>query len=97
MTPRLRIYLELERLMLAAENVGEAMAEVIRDAMDPIWYALTGEERRVLDDRSVGTIRTLEGLRIPLGDHLYYADPGPPQKRPLPSPSQPITDWRKAA
>jgi len=97
MTPRLRIYLELERLMLAAENVGEGLADAIRDAMDPIWYTFTEEERRVLDDRSVGIVRSLEGVRIPLGDHLYYADPGPPQRRPLPSPSQPITDWRKAA
>lgn len=53
MTPRLRIYLELERLMLIFDEEGDAAAEALRGAMDPIWYALTGEERRLLDERRI--------------------------------------------
>jgi hypothetical protein len=53
MTPRLRKYLELERLMLVLDENGDASAEALRDAMDPVWYSLTDDERRVLDERSV--------------------------------------------
>jgi len=41
MTPQLRIYLELERLMLAASMRAENGGCYSRDAMDPIWYAFT--------------------------------------------------------
>jgi len=95
MTPRLRIYLELERLMLALENVDGRAADALRDAMDPIWYALTEQERGVLDQRSVGVITDLEGLRVPVDDRLYCPELGPPKDRPLPH--EPIQGWRKAA
>lgn len=45
MTPRLRQYLVLERLMLELDAAGDPIADVLRDAMDPIWYALSDDER----------------------------------------------------
>jgi len=95
MTPLLSLYLSLERLMFVAEGVDERTADVIRDAMDPIWHVLTDEDRETLNHRVVGFIRSLEGLRVPLGDHIYYRDPGPPEKSPIPE--EPIQGWRKAA
>lgn len=65
MTPLLSLYLSLERLMFVAEGVDERTADVIRDAMDPIWYVLTDEDRETLNHRVVGFIRSLEGLRVP--------------------------------
>lgn len=94
MTPLLSVYLDLERLMLVAESIDEQAANILRDAMDPIWYALTDADREMLDRREVDFIRSLEGLRIPVGEHLYYA-PHHPEKRPIPR--EPIQDWRKAA
>src|SRR3972149_163463 len=52
--PRLRRYLELERLMLILDEEGESGADTLRDLMDPIWYSLSDEERRVLDERPTG-------------------------------------------
>ncbi len=57
MTPRLQTYLELERLMLMLDEYGDTTADAPRDAMDPIWYSLTDDERQVLDDRKISRIR----------------------------------------
>ncbi len=95
MTPLLHLYLDLERLMLVAENVDETVANVLRDAMDPIWHALTNADREVLDQREVHFIQSLEGLRVPVGDRLYHAPLGHPEKRAIPK--EPIRGWRKAA
>jgi len=95
MTTLLRVYLELERQMLLAEGVGEQTADVIRDAMDPIWHALSDEDRTSLDQREVDFIRSQEGLHVPLGDHIYYQDSGPRVKGPIPK--EPIKDWLIAA
>jgi hypothetical protein len=43
MTPRLRRYLELERLMLLLDEEGDPAADVLRDAMDPLGI-------RIFDD-----------------------------------------------
>jgi hypothetical protein len=95
MTSQLGLYLSLEHLMLVAERVDEHTADAIRDVMDPIWYALSDEDRETLNQRVVGFIRSFEGLRIPLGDHIYYRDPGPSKKNSIPK--EPIQGWRKAA
>lgn len=95
MTTLLRTYLELERQMLLAEGIGERTADIIRDAMDPIWHALSDEDRAALDQREVEFIRSQEGLRVPLGDHIYYRDSGPPVKSQIPK--GPIKDWHIAA
>jgi hypothetical protein len=95
MTPLLSLYLNLEHLMLVAERVNEDTADGIRDVMDPIWYQLSDQDRETLNQRAVGFIRSFEGLSIPLGDHIYYRDPGPPKKASIPR--EPIQGWRKAA
>jgi hypothetical protein len=71
MISRLDRYLELERLMLILDEAGDATADVMRDAMDPIWYQLTDDERRLLDERSVGVIETMEGIRVPSGSAVF--------------------------
>jgi hypothetical protein len=94
MTPRLRIYLELERVLFLVEADNETAAEALRDAMDPIWYSMTEDERRVLDDRAVGRLASLEVIRVP-ADQVFGAPPGPVARRTLPP--EPIKDWLVAA
>lgn len=95
MTPRLRRYLELERLMLELDAAGDAVADVLRDAMDPIWYALSDEERRILDERTVGRIRSIEEIRVPAGRDVFGpAQSLAPQRR---FPHGPIGGWILAA
>lgn len=91
MTPRLRVYLELERLMLSLDETDAVSADALRDAMDPLWYSLGSQERQLLDERSLGVITSLEGLRVPIGHHLAYALERPSPRRPLPQ--VPIRDW----
>ena len=91
MTPLLRLYVILEDAMLAAEAIDERLADGIRDAMDPIWYALSADERRILDERPVAFI---QGLHLPLSDDLFNIA-GPPERRPIPE--EPIEGWRIAA
>ena len=94
MTPQLRKYLDLERLMLEAEAVDEAVAESIREVMDGVWYALTVEERNILDERTAqGPIRVMECVRLPITAIL---------RRPLlaikkPYDGKPVSSWRKSA
>jgi len=94
MTPRLRIYLELERVLLLVEADNEIAAEALRDAMDPIWYSMTEDERRVLDDRAVGRLASLEVIRVP-ADQVFGSPPGPVARRSLPP--EPLKDWLVAA
>lgn len=49
--PRLRIYLELEDAMQLAEAEEDPWADVLRDALDPIWRALSDEDRGSLNAR----------------------------------------------
>jgi hypothetical protein len=95
MTPRLRKYLELERLMLILDEEGERGADALRDAMDPIWYSLSDEERRILDDRTVGRITSLEEIRVPAGGQVFGPVPAPATRRALPP--GPISGWTSAA
>lgn len=95
MTPLLQLYLSLEQSMLVAEAIDERLADNIRDAMDPIWDALSHEEHRFLDERKVHFIRILEGLRVSAGADLYCAVPDPAKGRTIPK--EPIEGWRRAA
>ena len=92
---RLALYLAAERLMLLAEVVDEQLADNIRDVMDPIWDALSDDERRGLREREVHFPRSLQGLQIPVSDDLYCPPPPVPGTRPIPA--GPIEDWRNAA
>ena len=91
MTPLLSLYVDLERAMLAAEAIDQSFADSIRDVMDPIWYALSADERKLLNERPGDFI---QGLRRPLGDDLFY-NPDPPEQRPIPR--DPIVGWRSPA
>lgn len=95
MTPNLRKYLELERLMLVLDEEGDAGAEILREAMDPIWYALSDEERHLLDERRIGRIKSLEEIRVPAGSHVFGQAPFPAERHALPR--EPITGWKLAA
>jgi len=64
MSPRLLAYLTLERGMLELDEQDDPLADRLRDAMDPLWYALTEAERAELDARD---------FRTPYGDR---ATPG---------------------
>jgi hypothetical protein len=89
-TPLVRLYLSLEDAMLAAEAIDERLADRIRDAMDPIWYALSADERKILNELPVNFI---QGLRAPVTDDLFHI-PVPENRR---IPQEPIEDWRSAA
>lgn len=95
MTPRLQIYLELERLMLILGEAADPAAEALRDAMDPIWYALSDEERHLLDERRIGRIRSLEEIRVPAGSQVFGEAPAPAERRAIPR--GPIGGWILAA
>jgi hypothetical protein len=95
MTPRLRAYLELERLMLVLDEAADPAADALRDAMDPIWYSLSDDERRILDDRTIGRIVSLEGIRVPATGQMFGDPPAPAPDRPLPQ--APIDGWLSAA
>lgn len=95
MISRLRTYLELEHLMLVLDEAGDAGAETLRDAMDPIWYSLTDEERRLLDDRRVGRIKSLEEIRVPAGGGVFCEAPAPAERRAFPQ--GPISGWKLTA
>jgi hypothetical protein len=95
MTPGLQKYLEFERLMLILDEDGDPAAEILRDAMDPIWFSLTDEERRLLDDRQIGRITSLVEFRIPVGSQVFREPPPPPEPKSLPK--EPIRGWAVAA
>ncbi len=46
---RLGAYLSLERAMLALDDAGDPMADALRDALDPLWYGLTDDDRVFLN------------------------------------------------
>ena len=64
---RLEAYLALEREMLRLDAAGDEMAEVLRDAMDPLWQGLGPDERRFLNERSIPSATSdLEPIHGPL-------------------------------
>lgn len=50
-SPALLRYLDLEQMMLRLAEAGDPQADAIRDLMDPLWYQLTDEDRKLLDAR----------------------------------------------
>ena len=51
MSVRLDAYLSLERIMIELDDKNDPLADKVRDAMDPLWYALSDEEHEFLDGR----------------------------------------------
>ncbi len=96
MSVRLDAYLDLERTMLALDDAGDAMADVLRDALDPIWYALTDDDRAFLNRRSIaaGPVYYVR-VAIAAGLFMDVAPPTPPTNRPT-TPVH-IDDWMCAA
>jgi len=50
---RLEAYLALERAMLQLDAAGDAFADSLRDAMDPLWYELSDDDRQFLNRRHI--------------------------------------------
>ena len=48
------IYLALEKVMFLLDALEDQTADLVRDAMDPIWHRLSDEERATLDERFPG-------------------------------------------
>ncbi len=80
--------------MLLLESESEAAAEALRDAMDPVWYSLSTEERRLLDLRETAVITSIEGIRSPVAGAVVRR---PPVKANAAFPMGPIRNWRKAS
>lgn len=64
---RLRAYRALEEAMVELDDTGdEVLADAIRDALDPIWYALTEAERDLLNERTFTGVNEDAGLSVTL-------------------------------
>jgi hypothetical protein len=51
-SPRINAYLALERAMVDLDDAGDfAVADELRDRMDPVWWLLSEPERAALDAR----------------------------------------------
>jgi hypothetical protein len=65
---QLDIYLRLERLMMELDDRDDPMADKIRDLMDPVWYALSDEDRRFLDSRGMIDVQVLYPVTLAVPD-----------------------------
>ena len=96
MSPELGKYLALERAMIELDRVRDSLADEVRDSMDPIWYALSDEERAWLDDRRNVGLYGPSHITSPVGDSLFSdpVQPPPGEVR-----SEPIRGegWKQAA
>jgi hypothetical protein len=72
MKNQLDLYLRLERIMMELDDQDNALADRVRDLMDPLWYALSDEDRQFLDSRREMEIRTLYPVNLNVPD-LYQA------------------------
>jgi hypothetical protein len=63
-SPRLRAYLAFEQEMRSLDAIDDDLAEVIRDAMDPIWYALSGEDRAFLRTRGDLRVNAVQAQKL---------------------------------
>ena len=50
---RLEAYLSLERAMLQLDAAGDGFADGLREAMDPLWYELSDDDREFLNRRHI--------------------------------------------
>ncbi len=96
MSVRLDAYLDLERTMRALDDVNDPIADALRDALDPIWYGLTDEERAFLNRRIIAQ-GVVYGVRLPVMSEFFVEVPAtaPPTAAPI-APVL-IADWKVAA
>lgn len=80
-------YLDLERAMIALDELGhEGLADMLRDAMDPLWYALSVAAQRWLDQREVPPLGSPQViLAMPVGS-IFSAPETPSPSRPSEGP-----------
>lgn len=57
MTNTMIKYLMLEAEMFRLDKAGES-ADIVRDRMDPLWWALSDGEREALNRRIIGQVFT---------------------------------------
>jgi hypothetical protein len=92
---RLEAYMTLERVMLRLDEAGDELADQVRDVMDPIWYAMTGDERALLNAR--GFVTSAEPvLKAPFGGELFSVVAAPLQDTLLTAPLI-VHGWELAA
>lgn len=91
---RLEAYLALEREMLRLDDAGDALADSLRDAMDPLWYQLSDEDRAFLNARTIPVVAAeLEPLRFRLDRIQPLSEPAPYHD----AASFQFADWKCAA
>ena len=94
MSPELRRYLDLERAMIALDEVGDPRADTLRDAMDPLWYALLEEEQAWLNHRHDAPLHGPRSITLTVGHAIYVA---PVEVQFCAIPDKPLTGWHEAA
>lgn len=52
-SPCLRYYLMLEEVMIELDRHEEALADQVRDVMEPLWYRLSDEEHEWVNHRDI--------------------------------------------
>ena len=52
MSYRLKVYLDLERIVETLDANSDMAVDAVRDAMDEIWYSLDETDHKALDERS---------------------------------------------
>ncbi len=77
MSPELQQYLALEKRMLELDAIHVEAADALRDVMDRVWYRLSPDDRRHLDQRQAPPlVRVLEEVRLPITSSLFREPPG---------------------
>ncbi len=94
MSPELRRYLELERAMLALDEVRDPRADTLRDAMDPLWFDLSDEEQGWLNSRQEVPLHRPRCITLVVGRE-FYVEPMTAEFRA--APGGPIKGWYSAA
>lgn len=54
--------------MMELDDRNDPFADKIRDLMDPLWYALSGEDHQFLDNRGEMDIRVLYPINLAVPD-----------------------------
>jgi hypothetical protein len=96
MSVRLDAYLDLERAMLALDDAGDQMADALRDALDPIWYALSDDDRAFLNQRSIAS-GPVYYVRVAVDAGLFTPVSAPAPRTNQPTAPVHIDDWMCAA